>query len=271
MVPAFIIFSFSTAEAGDFIRILEEYYSYDANCSGERLYMTVLTNDWYEEMKTVENIFESEMVDRALKWYFTDPDYVSWGYDSFFLEQYDIALVASDSMHSVDSQARFFFRMNEYYESTCLIDPKNQMRLGEEDGDDIEILQVIANHSMTVDYGIYSRTWFPVFQGIHQVHGFHGNTWDVYGLADNYEMLAANGFDDSVALTWVSELYQDNFIDGYDNCPVAMAGNNTSVLNAALQLVGETYGNRENYTDVVGSYFARRFHDVCDPDGADAM
>jgi Family of unknown function (DUF6345) len=257
------------AQGIEFVRVLFEYYD-GQSCSGDRLYVTQLTNDWYAEMKEVNPVYESEMVDVAIKWFFADSDAVGWGKDDFFLEHFDIALIASKSTCTIGANRHFSFFFNEDYENTCYLSPKDTMRLGDGSGADIEILQVVASHSMTVDDGVHARTWQPTFDGLHQVHGFHGTTWDVIGLADNYERVGNDGWTSSVAGEWVNELYEDNYIDGYDNCPVAYTGRPTR-LSALSILFGERYGNTGNYGDETATVFVRRFIPGCDPNAGSAL
>ncbi len=128
------------------------------------------------------------------------------------------------------------------------------MRLGEESFDDIEILHTLACDSMTWDNNSYLNTWRMVFDGIHQVDGFHGSSYALSLMSDPYGDLGADGFSSAVGVEWVTELYQneryeDAFGDKWDNCPVSYSGRATS-SGATYLLTNEEYDTIADYSEI---------------------
>lgn len=282
-------FAFATE---DFVRYFEQDYQASQYCDGvDDLYsLTPMTHLWSEAMEdhgwdgTLDYTSVSRMwlTDRS-----KDDPTASHDYDH--LETFDVAIIGSHgNWTNYNSVDQYRMRMNTTWggsgEIYCMMWPREWMELGDDGGADIEILHIYSCHSMTVDNNVHATTWRSsgnsVFQGIHQIHGFHGEAHAfMETFREPFENLANNGFSNAVAEEWVSELYAEDIVfedlGGYgfwrDQCPVAYTGRDTNI-GALLILATEQYDTRGNWQDITDPQkFKRLYVDGCRPLGANEM
>ena len=277
-VTVMLLVAFSIAYADenqdDYARYICDNYNWDSGCATpcgtENLDIAGMTADWYTEMKGQSGYGRWEAVNTAERYWLVDPDKETWGHDDLFAETHDILLVGGHGARETPSGDVEQYRlcMNRSYSSSCKVWPRSQLELGE---GDIELLQMVSCSSMTTDNSVHSNTWQHAFEGIHQVHGFHGRTYSNSSLKDDYYRVANHGFSNAVAEEWVDELYEQDFSGSDDNCPCAYTGRNSQDECSTI-LHNEEYDTRGSYSDIVDpTSWMRLYVDGCDPYGAGPM
>lgn len=274
-----VLVSTGIATAGYAVRYLEETYD-DTDCdpgddTNDDREFSMMTYRWYAYMG-YQNYSTATVIDDYFREpALTDPDCEDWGRDYSYIELADIAFVGGhgNTARRVSNGPVFYrLRQNEIYDDDCKMWPDQQMRLGEGASDDIEILHMYSCHSMTIDNNAHINTWHPVFGGLHQVDGLHGNGHVGLSLADDFYWLARSGFSTGVGLEWIITLYVDDWDNnGYDNCPVAYSGRGSSA-DALYLLNNEQYDTREDYTDIADpTNYKRIWISGCLPNGASEL
>jgi len=195
-----VLVSTGIATAGYAVRYLEETYD-DTDCdpgddTNDDREFSMMTYRWYAYMG-YQNYSTATVIDDYFREpALTDPDCEDWGRDYSYIELADIAFVGGhgNTARRVSNGPVFYrLRQNEIYDDDCKMWPDQQMRLGEGASDDIEILHMYSCHSMTIDNNAHINTWHPVFGGLHQVDGLHGNGHVGLSLADDFYWLARSG------------------------------------------------------------------------------
>ena len=149
-----MMLSIGTVAAGTFGRYIEDDYDYDADCPGEDLDIAGMTADWYTEMLTTGYTGHSSINTANLLWA-ADPNLLSGGQDTSYLELYDIRIMGMHGNFATSGGVvQYRMTWNEDRNGTCRLWPRTQMDLGEGSGDDIEILHMISCHSMTTQDNI---------------------------------------------------------------------------------------------------------------------
>jgi len=260
---------------------LMENYGVDAYCNNHNVYMNANLLDFNTYMANKGTGWDSTFrVNNVYDYHLVDSSKQTWGESDNYTESHDIAIVLG---HGGITSNKYYLQANRSVQGRdyCRIFPHADMYLGESDVD-IEWLIVHSCHSMDDEDYTWRDSWRPAFHGIHQVFGFHGVTWasstqaGTTWIRENYEAFAQDAYVDGIADSWVFNMYETDIgPDDVDQCPVAYTGRAT-LANCDSILNYEKFPTPGQvnivYQDVYSpTYWRRRFHGGCDPQGGGAM
>jgi hypothetical protein len=148
---------------------------------------------------------------------FTDPDVVAWGrdFENDHVDEPDAVLVGLHGGVGTGGRWNAIVRVNEPGDGNCT-SWQGHMRFG---NSDLEFLHMVSCHSMNQD--VWELEWQDSFSRLHQAEGFHGVTRSSRFYAHRYESFAQDGFENSIAQSWIDHLYKDKTRANRDMCPVA--------------------------------------------------
>ena len=186
---------------------------------------------------------------------FADASVVSWGNDTPRLDDADAALIA---WHGSESGNVYLgsMRVNEAGSGDCTL-RRDEMQIGDSD---LEFLHLSSCQSMDDNQW---QDWWRAFGGAHQVNGFHGLMWISSSYVGDYEDFADDAFSNTIADSWLDNLYRNNISGSDDQCPVsyAVGANSADTWNR----IGTERYNRVLSDPTRIGYWGVIFISGCDP------
>jgi len=189
---------------------------------------------------------------------FADVDKVAWGNDTAHMDEGDAVMVAWHGSESGNIY-RGSMRVNEAGGGDCVL-RRDEMEIG--DGD-LEFLHLSSCQSM--DDNQWS-SWWQAYGRAHQVDGFHGWMWIGSGRVNNYRDFADDAFSDTIANSWLDNMYVPNISGNDDQCPVAHAVG-TNSADMWNRIGTEQYDNVHSDPSNIG-YWGVTWITPCDPTNA---
>ncbi|NLH47063.1 MAG: hypothetical protein GX444_00510 [Myxococcales bacterium] len=251
---------------------LMEKYSNDAECLNGPLFSQSMLQDYMDEMD--EHGWDQNLnANYVYHYMFWDPDKVTYGQDSNYLDDGMIGFIGAHG--GVNASNHIYISMNRFNAITnsCKVIPYDQMQLGDIANGN-KWLHLDSCHSMHVDDNAL-QSWRPVFQGVHQIDGFHGNGWISDQLLDDYGNFANHSHILAIAREWVQELTEFDFDGDVDLCPVAYTGRYTEDSCEDI-LTNEKYPTPGQinllYADTPSpTVWRRHYRAGCDPNAGDPL
>jgi len=244
--------------------------NWSSDCSGSTLqYWDDLGDAWYDDINDALtrwlhlgdiDLYYSQ--DRrevntsiADSW-FIDRDAKSWGLDACYLDEGDAALVC---LHGSEKYGRWRgkVKIDESGDGNCYA-WQGSMELGDRD---LEFLHISSSNSMDDNQW---DDWWESFDGLHQVHGFHGNMYVKEKYESDYQGFSYASFYLPMAEHWVDSHYH-NWASWFDDqCPVSYAVG-TSESNVEARMDNEHYDIR--YSDPSSiTHWGAIYIEGCNPD-----
>jgi hypothetical protein len=202
---------------------------------------------------------------------FTDPDMMSCGDDSLYVDDADAAMIC---MHGGDDSGywRGSLRVDDGCDD-CKINARDELRVGDWD---LEFLHLSSCHSM--DDNMVANAWRVFYdpydspgngRRLHQLDGFHGCMWIGSSFISDYEDFAEDAFDMSIRDAWIDNMYRTGInAENYVQCPIAYAvGEDCS--DCLDRLHHERYDNVYGDPGDIGCY-CYTYYVNCDPACEDA-
>lgn len=192
---------------------------------------------------------------------FADIDEVAWGNDTLHLDEGDAVMVAWHGSES-GNVYQGSMRVNEAGGGDCAL-RRDEMEIGDSD---LEFLHLSSCQSM--DDNQWS-SWWRAYGRAHQVDGFHGWMWIGSGRVNDYRDFADDAFSDTIANSWLDNMYVPNISGDDDQCPVAHAvgANSADMWN---RIGTEQYDNVHSDPSSIG-YWGVTWITPCDPAAADEI